>query len=328
MAPTGAIIGHPSAPSKKSDEYSPRNRSSSLFGPASWLSNIPRVRKRRFVALAIIAVIVYFFVQNLPAKLQPVSKRVDIRHPDKTYGGVPIPNYKPPIQPKRPQGKGRKNAPKRPERARPGKSPPRPKPGSDAENPHWYDGQASFVNLASSLQAVARKLGYASFNKNVVFVAANVQSAARLIPLACEMQQWERNLVHFVYMGRDDTSIEEIKEINGVKEGCEMFWHGESRKLASFRARLISTDARPDFAPWSTDARMEDGVARALLHMLTFIHPQVYISVDLHNEEIPFSRPLRARAHQHARVLIELPNTAPNNLMWMARLDSVALSGS
>ena len=241
MAPTGAIIGHPSAPSKKSDEYSPRSRASSFSGPTSWLGSFRRVRKRRLFAVVAVAVLVYFFVLNIPKGLQPVNQRVDTRSPGRTFAGIPIPKFNSPGKLGRPKEKGKYDTPRPMARARPGKPPPRPKPGSDAENPHWYDGQISFVTLASSLQAIARKLGYASFNKNVMFVAANVQSAARLIPLACEMQRWERNLVHFVYMGRDDVSMQELKEVNGAKEGCEMFWHGKLSRLGASTSRLSLT---------------------------------------------------------------------------------------
>ena len=84
-------------------------------------------------------------------------------------------------------------------------------------------------------------------------------------------------------------------------------------------------DARPDYAPWSSDRRMEIGIAKALLHMLTFVHPQVYFSDELQYEEGTFSRPLRARVNQQQTTLIEVPRRQASTMLWMARLDSLAL---
>jgi hypothetical protein len=39
-----------------------------------------------------------------------------------------------------------------------------------------------------------------------------------MIPMACEMARWRRNSVHFVVMGRDNISVDGIKEVNGSRQ--------------------------------------------------------------------------------------------------------------
>jgi hypothetical protein len=36
----------------------------------------------------------------------------------------------------------------------------------------------------------------------------------------------ERNQVHFALMGRDDISMDILKAVNGVEDGCKINFHG------------------------------------------------------------------------------------------------------
>jgi hypothetical protein len=65
----------------------------------------------------------------------------------------------------------------------------------------------------------------------VLFAASNVKSASALLPLACEMASFERSYVHFTFMGRDDISLDLLKEVNGVKVGCDITFHGNAPKI-------------------------------------------------------------------------------------------------
>ena len=332
----------PSAPNKKDDDLRPSPRSPTLAPLPLWLRPSGPMRKRRALALAAVCVLVYLFVHNLSTTLTPVAQRVDVRQPDRTLGGIPIPRFASPTKKKKktPDGEegdvhhpgsreawraqqerargltGGRAGPGRPERA-----PPRPK-GGGGGGPgagHYYDGDISFQRLATSLQALARTLGYGSSNRNVLFVAANPESVARLVPLACEMGRARRNVVHLAYYARDAVSVEELQEVNGAGDGCDIFWHGTKHPLVSCflvreRAEMV-VDARPDYAPWSTDARFEDGVLRALVHMFTFIHPQVYISDELHREDQIFVRALRNRVNQQSKTLIELPRRGTSTML-------------
>ena len=109
----------------------------------------------------------------------------------------------------------------------PAGKPPRTEEEAEAQK-HYYNGPVRFYYLATSLHAIARTMGYREVNKNVLFAAANLRSASRLIPMACEMARWNRNVVHFAFLGRDDMAINDIQMVNGVGNECNIFWHGES----------------------------------------------------------------------------------------------------
>lgn len=92
----------------------------------------------------------------------------------------------------------------------------------------YYNGQVKFYNLAASLHGIAKTMGFRENNKNVLFAAASLQSASRLIPMACEMSRWNRNAVHFAIMGREELPMDDIRTVNGVGTDCNVFWHGET----------------------------------------------------------------------------------------------------
>ena len=199
--PTGSI---PTALSKKDDDL-PRSRGHTPARSASWPHGAPRMRKRRFAGFVLAVVILYFFIKYMPTNLTPVAHRPNPTSPGRTYAGIPIPKFGSP-------GKSR-------DKGKKGKVPAR---GNEAPP----NADLSFAHLATSLQEIARTRGYGSSNRNVLFAAANTESAARLVPLACEMARWDRNTVHFVYMARDSIPFVELQELNGPKGGCGMYWHG------------------------------------------------------------------------------------------------------
>lgn len=99
------------------------------------------------------------------------------------------------------------------------------------EEKHWYNGPIKFYELATSLYAINRAKGGTDFNKNVVFAASNLKSAATLLPLACEMARWKRNDVHFALMGRDEIPIKTLEEVNGITADCNIRMHGMNLTL-------------------------------------------------------------------------------------------------
>ena len=186
---------------KKNDDHRPANGTISI--PAwSWTrwNTAPRVRRRRLIIGLFVGVVVYFFFKNIPTDLVPIAQRIDTRVPGQTFGGIPLPRI-------------------------PFRKPPHPDDGSESEE-HYYDGTIKFYKLASSLHGIAKTMGYRERNKNVLFAAASLQSASRLIPMACEMSRWNRNTVHFAVMGRDDLPLEDIRVLNGVGPDCNIYWHG------------------------------------------------------------------------------------------------------
>lgn len=86
-------------------------------------------------------------------------------------------------------------------------------------------------------------------------------------------------------------------------------------------------DARPDFAPWSTDLRMESSVESALGHIHSFMHPQLYLIDDAASEELFFVKAIRRKAYDTQKSIIELPADAVQRLMWITRLDHRSLQG-
>jgi hypothetical protein len=97
----------------------------------------------------------------------------------------------------------------------------------EAESKHWFNGPIKFYELASTLQVISKNTrGGALTMRHVLFAASSVKSAAILLPLACEMANLKRNHVHFAFMGRDDISLELLKEINGVNADCDVWFHG------------------------------------------------------------------------------------------------------
>ena len=62
----------------------------------------------------------------------------------------------------------------------------------------------------------------------MLFAASNVKSVTILLPMACEMATFKRNSVHFVFVGRDEISMDILKEINGYTEDCDIMFHGKN----------------------------------------------------------------------------------------------------
>ncbi|OWP05864.1 hypothetical protein B2J93_982 [Marssonina coronariae] len=172
---------------------------------------------------------------------------------------------------------------------------------------HDFNGPIKFYELASSLRALT-KLDHQT--GNVLFTAASLKSAAILLPIACAMATRERNTVHFALMGRDLIAMDILQSVNGISQECKITFH----------------DARPDFPVQSSEFRMEVSSAAALSHINTFVHPQA-ILIDGSGEEEPwFLRGIKDRAVSLGRTVIELPDNAEQNLMWITLLDSSSLS--
>jgi hypothetical protein len=176
--------------------------------------------------------------------------------------------------------------------------------------PHTYAGPIKFYRLSTSLHGASHTQGFYAINRNVLFAISNLKSAATLLPMICEMSKWSRNWVHAAFMGRDDISLEDLLEINGVdKEKCKAIWH----------------DARPDYMEYSTDLRAESSVMAAMHHIQTFIHPQVVITDDSLSEDVFFTKAIRTKTDAMNIPLIEIPKDRWESLMWITRLDAGSL---
>ncbi|KAI8942312.1 hypothetical protein NX059_000391 [Plenodomus lindquistii] len=185
------------------------------------------------------------------------------------------------------------------------------KPRNGEAAPHTYGGQVRFFRLARTLRpAASRTGGYEKKNRNVLFALSNLQSAATLLPMICEMSKWSRTHVHAAFMGRDDIRLEDLLDINGIDlEKCPAIWH----------------DARPDYMEYSSDTRVENAVMGAMTHINSFLHPQVVIMDDSLSEDIPFVRGVRARTSSLKVPLIEVPKNRVSDFTWITRLDAGSL---
>ena len=191
---------------------------------------------------------------------------------------------------------------------------------------YYFNGPIKFYQLAATLHAVSKTKGSQAADRNVVyfpnthqssatdfvqlFAAASLKSASILLPLACEMAIRERNYVHFAMMGRDDISMDILKSVNGLSKACNIIYH----------------DARPDFSVHSTQYRMEVSCSAGFNHINTFVHPRATF-IDASGEEEMFMKGLKHRANSLGRTVIELPENAEQNLLWITLLDSSSLSG-
>ena len=173
---------------------------------------------------------------------------------------------------------------------------------------HYFDGPIKFYELAASL---GYGMGQSKISRNVLFAASNLKSASHIVPLACDMSKQNRNRVHFAIMGRDKISIEDIKQLNEISEAdCSVQWH----------------DARPDYATWSSDFRMGVSVRAALGHINKSMRPQVLLTDTSTREDAFFSKAIKDKSNELGLTAIELPSNAIENLPWLAKLDSGALS--
>lgn len=271
---------------KRDDDHKYRPRSSSI----SWHRlRLPSKRSLRKAAIGLfVLVAIYCFIRNMPEGIERSSNR---------------PNYS------RPPSIERTSRPPSPAISKPETTTTEsPSVQEEEKEKHWFNGPIKFYDLADSLYAISATRGSSLVNRNVLFTASSLKSASTLISMACEMATWERNSVHFAFMGRDDISMAMLQEVNGVTKSCNVWFH----------------DARPDFSLESSDFRMEVSCGAALGHINTYMHPQAVI-VDKSEDENPyFLNALRQRSAILGRPLIELSRPG-EDFRWITRLDSSSL---
>lgn len=86
-------------------------------------------------------------------------------------------------------------------------------------------------------------------------------------------------------------------------------------------------DARPDYAQWSTDARMEGAAVLALGYLQFYLRPQVMITHGVMLEDSFFAKGVELGTQKHGLPHIALPSHA-RELMWMSLLHCSALRGN
>jgi hypothetical protein len=108
-----------------------------------------------------------------------------------------------------------------------------------AETSRTYNGPLKLPHLGKSLQAIMSETsGRLQKNRNVLFAAASLQSAALLLPMACQMAMERQNYVHFALMSRSDVPMKELLAVNGLDKGCPLIVHGK----ASYKSLVCRAD--------------------------------------------------------------------------------------
>jgi hypothetical protein len=197
---------------KKDDDHKPAVlptiRTQQHWAPAR---PSPRKTLKRLALAIVIGFAVYLFVHNIPTDL-PIRDR---RRPVYKHGDSDTIN---PFQPP-------------PKKSRP---PPKSHAGHVVEPAaQSYSDPVKFIELAESLYAISSTMGGFVKNKNVLFAASSLKSAAALLPIACQMGSELRNYVHFALMSRSEIDIDELKAVNGVDESCHVIFHGKHPPMAT-----------------------------------------------------------------------------------------------
>ncbi|PYH96280.1 hypothetical protein BO71DRAFT_482156 [Aspergillus ellipticus CBS 707.79] len=285
---------------KKDDDHRPRSGRASQWRPKQWKPPRPR----RFLLVIAALYFFYLFFKNMPTDLRPAPERFN---PALTPARQAVMQL---LQEHQQQERQQQQL-QPPPPISPTGPPERDENDPGSKNEFYYDGRISFFALARSLHQFQRQPSRyeRAQSRAVVFAGASLNSVSDLLPLACQMASRRVNEVHFVLMGRDDVSIEGIQRVNGIDDAeCPVNWH----------------DARPDYAPWSTDARMERAVAASLSYIRSYLLPQVILTQGESWEDPYFWRGIQSKISDIGVPHVALPSAA-RDLMWMSTLDSSAL---
>lgn len=185
---------------KKDDDHKTSSKPGSIRVPTTWqAARTPRRRSLKRIALFIgVAFLIYLFIHNIPNQ-GPRMTRPNYT----TTGGGYYPS----------QSHERGSRPK--------------SPGQGSHFPErTYNGAPKFLELAKSLQAISATRGGMLVNRNILFAASSLKSAATLLPLACQMGVESKNYVHFALMSRSDIGMEALQELNGIDASCKIIFHG------------------------------------------------------------------------------------------------------
>lgn len=167
----------------------------------------PRKTFRRLGLLVLLAVACYVFIANIPTDLGPQDRRRPVYN-NPTGGSTPLQNVA--------DSKLRLSNDVM-------KVDLNWAPAADRN----FDGPVRFLELADTLQSLGDGKGSPTAALNVLFAASSLSSASRILPMACQMAHEMRSRVHFALMSRNEISLQQLREINGIGEDCNVFFHGK-----------------------------------------------------------------------------------------------------
>lgn len=160
----------------------------------------PRKTFKRLGILLLVAVAIYVFVHNIPTDIGPRDRRRPV-YTHTTDAGLDQPASRP-----------KASEPVDAERI----------PRATGE----YDGPLRFLELAESLQGISGTQGTQPINRNVLFTAGSLKSADAVLPIACQMGKELRSYVHFALLSKSEIPIQQLRDINGIDESCNIIYHG------------------------------------------------------------------------------------------------------
>ena len=179
------------------------------------------------------------------------------------------------------------------------------KPVPGAEDDRDSRPKIRFPHLYSTLSTS----GFRSWDRNVVFIAADIKAAGRLAVTACEMSKYDHVQVHFALLGDSSTRADDFQRFVGIGPGSEC-------KLAFHDATAMHTLTLP---------LLTEATKSAMRHIYRFLRPQV-VFIDVNNEIDIISNALKDAAQRLGVPIVELPQKT-DNLHWMASLSSQSLRG-
>ncbi|KAJ4165004.1 hypothetical protein LMH87_006654 [Akanthomyces muscarius] len=185
-----------------------------------------------------------------------------------------------------------------------------PAAGKSADDARHYKGTLKFRALSASLrQLSSARLGTGA--NTVMFAASNVQSAATVLPMACQRAASQNDRIYFVLFGDSDIELEKLLKINGIDKSC----------------KILAIDARPDQSRQLSSSRLAFASARAMYYIGTYIKPLAVIVDGSFIEDRPFLDGIKDQMIDSPRIpLIELPTRAESRFSWMSHLDATALA--
>lgn len=180
------------------------------------LSKFPR--PRRLIAAFICLVLLYQFFKHMPTDLRPARERYDPRFGQQNP--LPPKSPQPPVVPQIdiPSGLGTQG---------------------EENKGELYDGKIKLYELASSLPPDKHPENVLS--GAVLFAGSDLHCITDMLPLACRMAREQRNHVHLALFGKEEVSVEGIKQVNGIVESdCPIVWHGMYIPIyMEFRNKLV-----------------------------------------------------------------------------------------
>ncbi|KAK3906891.1 hypothetical protein C8A05DRAFT_40343 [Staphylotrichum tortipilum] len=277
---------------KKDDDLKPAKKSSIR---SQWTVATTAPKRKLFRRLALLFALgafVYLFISNLPTDVPIRDRRRPVYRPELDPDRARAPGAPGPM----PKLKPDPNAP-----------PPAPPPPPDAASSlAAYSGPLRFPKLVGSLEAISSTGGASPVNKNVLFAAASLKSAALLLPLACDMGNELRNYVHFALFGGSEITLDDLRSINGLSASCQVIFH--------------------DFATTSTTERLRQSSTNGLHHIHNYMHPQALVVDTSELEEDFFLAGIRKQAPVSGIPMIEIAEDTRSRLAWITKLDSSSLA--